>query len=132
MKTTSLEHHSWAVAHRLVAGAIVNFSFLAVLIILACLREQPSFWTNAGDWPIWLRELVETSFFPLLLLELLLLIVFSWVCIRLVSLGRSSTASPAVAVLPLLWALFLLVVAILAANNLENLLAGRRLHWHPG
>ena len=87
------------------------------------------FWTNAGNWPIWLRELVGASFYPLLLLELLLLMAFSGVCVRLLA-SRCPTGMTVVAVLPLLWTLFLLIVVILGANNLDNLIAGQPLHWH--
>lgn len=87
------------------------------------------FWTNAGNWPIWLRELIGASFYPLLLLEFLLLMAFSGVWVRVLSSG-SPAGKTAVAVLPLLWALFLLIVVIMGANNLDNLIAGQPFHWH--
>jgi hypothetical protein len=116
-------------AHQLRLGAMANFFFLVVLIPSACLREQSSFWRNAGGWPMWLREFVGLSFFPLLVLEFLLLVAFSAACVRFLA-KRCTAGSSAVVVLPVLWALFLLVITILAANNLENLMTGRSLHWH--
>jgi hypothetical protein len=127
---TSLQRQSCADGGYLIAGAFVNASFLAVLVFFAYLREQSSFWVSAGNWPIWLRELVGASFYPLLLLELLLLIIFSLACVRILSSGYRRTTS-AVLVLPFLWILFILILVIVGANNLENLIAGQPLHWHP-
>ena len=127
---TSIQRQSWADGAHLIVGAFVNASFLAVLVFFAYLREQPSFWTNVGNWPIWLRELVGASFYPLLLLVLILLTIFSGACVRVLSFG-CRTAIPAVLALPFLWVLFILVLLIVGANNLENLIAVRALHWHP-
>jgi hypothetical protein len=129
LSTASTKKQSPAGGRQLIAGAAVNFTFLAVLFLFACLREQSMFWTNVGNWPIWLRELVGASFYPLLLLELLLLMAFSGVCVRLLA-SRRPAGMTAVAVLPLLWTLFLLIVVIVGANNLDNLIAGQPLHWH--
>ena len=129
MKTPLLQKRSSVRADHLVVGAVVNFFLLAVLIILALIREQPLFWRNAGGWPIWLRDLVGGSFYPLFMLEFLLLIVFSVACAPYMS-PRYCNASSAAIALALLWGLFLLVIGILAANNLENLFTGRPVHWH--
>ncbi|WP_295388472.1 hypothetical protein [uncultured Thiodictyon sp.] len=93
------------------------------------LREEPTFWTNAGDWPTGLRELVQDTYYPFIVLEFLLLAAFSGVSIQRLS-TRSRSASLAVILLPLLWGLFFLLIANSVANNLENLLTGRPLHWH--
>lgn len=114
----------------LIVGAFVNASVLALLLFFAYLREQSSFWTNEGNWPIWLRELVGASFYPMLLLELFLLTVFSGACFRTLGSGYR-TATTVVLVVPFLWTLFILVLLIVGANNLENLITGRPLHWHP-
>jgi hypothetical protein len=106
--------------------AALNFFVLFLLAVFAVMREQPLFWRNAGGWPIWLRDLVAVSFYPLLGLELLLLLLFSSACLR----DRRTTQSSAIFTLPLLWGLLFLVLAVLAANNLDNLLSGRPLHWH--
>jgi hypothetical protein len=127
---TSPRRQSSADGGHLVVGAFVNASFLAVLVFFAYLREQPLFWTSAGNWPIWLRELVGASFYPLLLLELLLLIIFSATCVRIVSAGYRTTTS-AVLVLPFLWIFFIMILLIVGGNNLENLTTGQPLHWHP-
>jgi hypothetical protein len=121
---------SWADGDFLIVGAFVNLSFLLALAFFAFLREEPSFWTNAGGWPIWLRETVRAVFYPMLLLELLSLMVFSGLCVRPRG-PRYRSATVAVVTLPLLWMLYVLVLLIVAVNNLENLIAGQPLHWHP-
>jgi hypothetical protein len=114
----------------LIAGAAVNFLFLIVLMAFSYLREEPIFWTNAGDWPVWLREMVQSSYYPLMFLEFLLLTVFSGVSIQLLS-TRAQSASLSVILLPILWGLLFVVIANSIANNLDNLWNGRPLHWHP-
>lgn len=129
MRKSRARRRSTTKAPLLVGGAAVNFLLLIVLITFSYLREEPIFWTNAGDWPIWLREMVQDSYYPLILLELVLLTAFSWISIQLLS-TRSTSASLAVLLLPMLWGLLFLLVANSVANNLENLWNGRPLHWH--
>ena len=127
---TQRQRQSWADGEPLIVGAFVNFSFLLALVFFAFLREEPSFWTNAGSWPIWLREIVGAVFYPMLLLELLTLLVFTGLCVR--SRGsRYRSTTIAVVMLPLLWMLYVFVLLIVAVNNLDNLIAGQPLHWHP-
>lgn len=40
---------------------------MPLLIWFSWLRETPAFWTNAGGYPVWLRDLVLLSYYPLLL-----------------------------------------------------------------
>jgi uncharacterized membrane protein len=56
--------------------------------------------------------------------------VFSGLCVRPRG-SRYRSATVAVVTLPLLWMLYVLVLLIVAVNNLENLIAGQPLHWHP-
>ena len=35
--------------------SLMNLSFLLALMLVAGLREMPTFWTNAGGWPLWAR-----------------------------------------------------------------------------
>jgi hypothetical protein len=109
--------------------AAANFSILCLLAVFAIFREQPLFWRNAGGWPLWLRDLVETSFYPLLGLELMFLLAYSSACFGLLH-GRCAVGRYAILTLPLLWGLLFIVVAVVAANNLDNLLSGQPLHWH--
>jgi hypothetical protein len=107
-------------------SAVLHFSVLCLLAVFAVLREQPLFWRNAGGWPAWLRDFVAVSFYPLLGLEFLLLLLFSSVLLR----GHRMTQPSAILTLPLLWGLLFFIFAVVAGNNLDNLLSGRPLHWH--
>lgn len=101
-----------------------------LLVVLALLREQPLFWRNTGGWPIWLRELVDAAFYLLLSLEAVCLVGFS---IMLVArfVPRHSSGGAVALCLGLLWVPFLAIISILITNNVENVIAGRPLHWHP-
>ncbi len=104
----------------------VNYFFLwlgqCILLALAVLRESQAFWLNSGGYPVWLRELVESGFYP----YLLCLSVLHWSCWP----GRSKSLWNWT-----LWGFctFLWGVSILwfSWNNLENLFSGRGLHEHP-
>ena len=114
----------------LISGAALNFILLLVLITFSYLREEPVFWRNEGEMPIRLREIVASFYYPILFLELLLLSAFSGFSIHLLS-SRSSSASLAVVLLPMLWGLYFMLIANSVFNNLENIFYGRPLHWHP-
>lgn len=130
MKTKQTTKPPSTQAPLLAAGAVINFLILLVLITFSYLREEPLFWRNEGESPIRLRELVATFYYPLLLLELLFLGAFTGFSIHRLS-TRSSSASLAVILLPMLWGLYFMLIANSVFNNLENLFLGRPLHWHP-
>ncbi len=111
-------------------GALVNVLIIITLMVFSYLREEPLFWRHEGEFPIWLRELVMSTYYPMLLLELLLLAAFTGFVAHLLS-RRSTSASLAVLLLPMLWGLYFMVIANSVANNLDNLFNGRPLHWHP-
>jgi hypothetical protein len=113
----------------LAVWATVNFIFLSLLAVLAVLREQAMFWKNAGGWPPWLRDFVAASFYPLLSLELLLLLAYTSACLGSLR-SHHLVGRTAIIALPALWVLLFFVLGIVAANNLDNLLSGRPLHWH--
>ncbi len=110
--------------------AVTNLVLLTLLGICAWLREDPLFWRNVGGWPLWLRDLVAVLFYPLFLLELGFLFTLTLVAIRCIAL-RCAYQGLALLALMLLWGLWLVIVSVVVVNNLENLLAGRPLHWHP-
>jgi hypothetical protein len=101
-----------------------------LLVVLALLKEQPLFWRNTGGWPIWLRELVEAAFYLLLTLEAVCLVGFSIMLVARSVPGHSSGSAVALC-LGLLWVPFLTIIGIVVANNVENVITGRPLHWHP-
>ena len=116
---------------QLFVWAAVNFCFLSLLGLPAVFREQPLFWRNAGGRPVWLRDFVAAWFYPLFGLELIFLVVFSVACFDS-SYARGTVGRSAILTLPALWGLLFFILAVVAANNLENLLHGRPLHWHAG
>lgn len=55
------------------ASVIVS---IPALLCFYWLRETPAFWTNAGGYPIWLRDLVRDTFLPLLGMNGLVLLLY--------------------------------------------------------
>ena len=99
------------------------------LFYFACLRETPSFWTNAGGYPLWLRDLVLEGFYPLLFMYVGLVAHLSWEAIT--KPARVATFLwLEVCSLLLLWAAGGLTITIVVANNVTNLLEGRPFHSH--
>jgi hypothetical protein len=92
-------------------------------------REDPMFWRNAGGWPILLRDVVELTFYPMVAAQLCVLLAFSaWTLLCPPPVLRRRHLWPATA---LLWCWTGAVLVLVVANNVENVLAGRPLHWHP-
>lgn len=103
---------------------------LFVVTSFAILREDPTFWLNAGGWPIWLRQTVFATFYPLLGLAvavLLLLTIFP-----LLSVANIRLRLPAWTLAGLMWLWFAAVLGVASWNNVQNVIAGRPIHWHPG
>ncbi len=105
-----------------------NGALLMVITPFALLREDPMFWRNAGGWPIWLRELVLDTFYPLFAGEVSVLIVLSMLVFCSQSLARWRKHTWTFTALMWLW--MVAIVAVVVNNNLANLSAGRSLHWH--
>lgn len=103
---------------------------LVILSVFALLREDPLFWQNAGGWPIWLRELVLATFYPLFGLLLLLFTVLAAICVSGIGLGPAKMWVRLPAAFLGLW--LGAVGVLVAGNNVANLVAGRPLHWHVG
>jgi hypothetical protein len=110
--------------------AVFNLVFGGGLLLVACLRETPLFWQNAGGWPVWFRDLVKLGFYPGLF-------AFGFLVVRVVASGSAPHKPPARG-RRLWWSLlsltqiFLLIaiLAIISWNNLVNLVEGAALHRH--
>jgi hypothetical protein len=108
---------------------------LALVLLLAntgftVLKEDPLFWRNAGGYSVGLRETVLVLYYPLLGVNCLLCAMYTGlVAARRPVSGHSSFLTIAGAVL--LWALLFLNLGLLTANNLQNLINGRPVHYHP-
>ena len=53
--------------NRLALALVALAGGMPLLIWFSWLRETPAFWTNAGGYPVWLRELVLLAYYPFLL-----------------------------------------------------------------
>ena len=105
------------------------FLMAGLLLPFVWLRETQDFWTNAGGYPLWLRDLVLVAYYPLFFVYLAWLSLLSWRWICRPSRDIKRFCVEAV-LLALLWAVVALVVTLMLANNLDNLMDGRPLHAH--
>jgi hypothetical protein len=58
---------------------LAGFALLVGLpaqIWFSWLRETPVFWMNEGGYPVWLREVVLVAFYPLMAINVLVLLVY--------------------------------------------------------
>jgi hypothetical protein len=47
-------------------------------VMMEILRETPEFWTNAGGYPVWMRDVARDWFYPLLFLSVANLAGLCW------------------------------------------------------
>lgn len=107
----------------------VNAVLLPVLLVMVILRETPAFWTNAGGYPIWMRDCVQIVFWPLLGVELVCLLMWSLAIVVQCEVdGRRHWLMKSFAAFGWLFATVIIVIAFW--NNFENLLSGQDLHHH--
>lgn len=114
----------------IVLPGICGLALLALLSVFSVLKETALFWRNAGGYPAELREAVLIFYYPLLCANFLLCCAVSALLIAEHRAAvRCSCFSLFIAAL--LWALLALNAGFVIANNIENLLEGRALHYHP-
>ena len=101
----------------------------AVLLYSAFLRETPAFWTNGGGYPIWLRDFVLATFYPLLFMYGGLVAFLSWQLVRWPMPNMGLFWMEAISLL-ILWGAGGLVTTIVVANNISNMIDGRPFHSH--
>jgi len=112
--------------------AVMGVNGLAGLLLFAStvLRETPEFWLNVGGYPVWLRNLVYFGHYPLLFLVLAGTAagsLLAWrVCARHRAMGTGLLMFSA-----LQWVLFVIILVVMLWNNVDNLLHGRPVHYHP-
>ena len=100
-----------------------------LLLPFVWLRETPYFWTNAGGYPLWLRDLVQVAYYPLLFVYAGWLAFLSWQWMFRPSRSAKLFCVEAM-VLALMWMVVVLVAMLMLANNISNLIDGRPLHDH--
>jgi hypothetical protein len=114
---------------------IVALGVLGILLLLVntgftLLKENPWFWRNAGGYSVGLRQTVLSFYYPLLGFNGLVCGIYSVLAAsRQPVFGRASLWVISGAVV--LWSILFLNVGILTANNLQNVLNGRPVHYHP-
>lgn len=113
-----------------ILAASLNCGLGLALFWAAGLRETPPFWHNAGGFPVSLREWVLIAFYPLTFLCLLLAAATSWLALNTAVTGRGLRAV-LLGITLAQWILITAVVTVAVWNNLDNLINGRPLHWHP-
>lgn len=101
----------------------------AFVLVCTWWRESPQFWLNAGGYPLWLRAGVRVGYYPLLALNGL---GVAWLFASLIRrppafLWQFRTQALWLAALSVLTGIS---VALALANNINNFIAHRPLHWH--
>jgi hypothetical protein len=99
----------------------------ALLVWFALLREDQMFWTNAGGYPVWLRDLVLITYLPLLAAMALLLLILSVILCAKICGSIQFFVIEALLLLTC-WSLITISGWIAFSNNLTNLIEGRDLH----
>ncbi len=94
------------------------------------LKENPLFWRNAGGYSVALRQGVLLWYYPLLAVNTLISIVYSGLAAGARQRLLSQSSILAIGVAVLLWAMLFLNIGLLIANNVENVLNGKPVHYH--
>jgi hypothetical protein len=96
----------------------------SVFFWFACLRENKVFWTNAGGYSLALRDAVLFLFYPLMVLNMLLLTCLTFVFVSSLHPPLSAIMIKLCSLLAC-WGLFSGALAVSGADNFINLLEGR-------
>lgn len=115
-------------------GVLLFLNGIAGLFLLmsSVLRETRSFWRNDGGYPVFLRGMVYYLHYPLLALVFGGTALGTLMSLRFFAGNRGQGGMKLLGVCALEWMLLGLVLGIMLLNNVQNLLNGRPLHYHPG
>ncbi len=100
------------------------------LLEAASLRENPMFWRNAGGYPVELRELILAFYYPGLLAYVFLTFANCYAGWKLLRVGWLDGLALMLGC-ALNGLLFAIIATVTVWNNVENLLDGLPLHFHP-
>ena len=122
---------------------LIGFGLLGVTLVIMCLgvlliwfatlRENQMFWTNAGGYPIFLRDLVKVSYLPLFWGSTIVMLGLSMACFsKICSSLRFFVLE--LLLLVVCWCLLATSGFIALRNNVLNIIHGREMHYHsaPG
>ena len=110
-------------------GTCVIFCLGVLLVWFAMLRENGFFWTNAGGYPIWLRDMVQWTYMPLFLGATMALFVLSMACCSKIYRSVRFFVLESLMLL-MCWGLLATSGYIAFNNNIQNLIHGRDVHEH--
>ena len=113
----------------LVVTTLLTIGAGLLLVWFALLRENGEFWTNAGGYPIWLRDLVLWTYWPLLLGTIGLLFALSAACFAKLGCGLRFMVLESMLLL-LGWGEVAASGCISFENNVQNILHGSPIHSH--
>jgi hypothetical protein len=105
-------------------------SLLASIVLMrfTAWKENEYFWTLAGGYPFWLRDIIDFFYYPYYLgLFIVLIVTTSSMSKRFY---KKRKISHAFLILCLTWMCFLGCSFLLFANNFLNLMHDRPLHYH--
>jgi hypothetical protein len=108
---------------------IAALAWLSGNLALTILKENVHFWRNAGGYPVPLREFTLHFYYPILLVSLVICCALTIQLLRRYSVQfHCSLFSCGLVLLP--WCLLFLNCGVLIANNVNNVIEGRPLHYH--
>ncbi len=111
-----------------VSSVLSYFASLCLLWFFADWRETHSFWTDKGGYPLWLRDLVQIGFYPLLTwcgAKAL------WETARLTQPNRGIHLTiPLRIYISLIWFCLFAIGFRAFSNNISNYVEGQPIHSH--
>jgi hypothetical protein len=113
----------------LVAAAALAILCGSILVWFAALREKPAFWTQVGGYPQWLKQLVLSTFMPLLYGTVGMLCGLSLACFVTIRKCRRFLGLEIV-LLVLGWGMVIASACIAFQNNVCNFINGVPIHNH--
>jgi hypothetical protein len=113
----------------MLVSTLITIGITLLLVWFAILRENQAFWTNAGGYPIWLRDLVLYAYLPLLLGTTGLLFTLSMACFAKIGGGRRFFVLHSMLLL-LGWSGVVTSGFVAFQNNILNIIHGKSIHGH--
>ena len=99
-------------------------------MLFSFLRETHEFWLNSGGYPVFLRDLVLVTYYPLVIFNFFVLFALTGIrCAKIAVHPRLITFE-----IPLIligWALLIGSIGVSLKNNIENFFDDRPIHAKP-
>lgn len=99
-------------------------------LLFSFLRETHEFWLNSGGYPVFLRDLVLITYFPLMIFNFFVLFTLTGIrCAKIAVHPRLITLE--ISLILIGWVLFVGSIGVSVKNNIENYLEDRPIHAKP-